>query len=58
MKPEEFINIAIKAGYEYEEYASHYCIRQNMGISITVTIPKVQQLVSPLVAKAKVILGL
>lgn len=44
MKPEEFINIAVEAGYEYEEYPSHYCIRQNIGISIAVTIPKVQQL--------------
>lgn len=58
MKPEEFINIAVEAGYEYEEYPSHYCIRQNIGISIAVTIPKVQQLVSPLVAKAKELLGL
>ena len=58
MKPEALIKIAVEAGCEYEEYDSHYCIRSNMEVTVIITIPKVKQLASQLVEKAKEMLGL
>ena len=58
MNTQEFISIAVDAGYEITEYDDHYCIKHNLNFEIVVTIPKVINLVSPLLQKIKDILGL
>lgn len=52
MSSQEFVNIAKRAGYDVEEYETHYCIRQNTDIKIVITIPKVSHLTKQLIDAA------
>lgn len=58
MSSQDLITLVVNAGYEAIDYGDHYCIKRELEVSIVVVIPKVPHLISKLVEKVKVILGL
>lgn len=58
MSSQELITIVVSAGYDVEEYETHYCVHSNTDFKIVITIPRASHLVEQLVEKVNETLGL
>lgn len=57
MNTQDLIRLACNAGCEVVEYEHYYCVKRTIEISVTVTIPKVRELLAELIKKIRELLG-